>query len=333
MFDRVLVLVIGVTATLVLLWLILCHRVWRTWFVPAHANVVRGPRRYADIPIPGTRVVTADGAGITCWFFAGQKPVTLVVCGGYRCFPEETMPLVADLNAAGFNVVLMAWRGCGRSDSTQVTFGEKEPYDLRAAITEARSRFPGTRVGIVGLSFGASMAIFCAAAGEPVDALWVDGPFRDPISVMHDAVHRRLRIWGGIAVWPVATMLWLRHGLHVWRVRTDLAARLIPDIPKKVLMYRDDGLLPVWRSRELSRAAGWEGQVEWMNGAGHASAHDRNRDWYVRECVAFFDSVLAGGGSTGGHHPYLTPVDQSKGMDDDDYRDRHITPGILRDLA
>jgi hypothetical protein len=150
------------------------------------------------------------------------------------------------------------------------------------------------RVAVHGLSFGASMAVF-AAAREPVDALWVDGPFSDPLSVMADAVRRRLHVPGGLWVWPVALVALASRRIRIWNVRTGDVASRLPGVPVRVLVYPDDNLVPIRRSLDICRQAGWRDNCRLMYGMGHASAIDFERVEYIAEAASFYRATLLQG--------------------------------------
>ncbi len=278
----------SVATLLFVLWLSVCVGTWRVFFGKAYRHSMKGRRRM--VPVPGEhRVVNStDGAPISYWGLEGELPIAVVVAPGYRARAEEAAPLAAEINAAGFHVAMVQWRGSSPDDTMAVTFGVREQHDLRSVIRDVRRRYPEFPIALVGISFGASMCILAAAQGEDVDALWLDGPFLDPVSVLCDAVVRRLHVAvGPLVAWPVAWVLRITRHVRIWEVAIDRAARRVPDIPLHVLIYDADKLVPFRRSVAVVDAAGWADNVERIGNLGHVYAFEDDPPLYVHKLKRF----------------------------------------------
>jgi alpha-beta hydrolase superfamily lysophospholipase len=281
-------------AAVVGFWAIVCIGTWRVFFGKPYLSSISGRRKLMEAP-PGKRyrVTAVDGLSISYWVVEGTLPVVLVLAPGYRSRVEEYGPVAARIASAGFTVALVRWRGCSAEDRSGVTFGVREQEDLRVVLKDVRRQWPGTPLALVGISFGASMAILAASAGEHVDALWLDGPFLDPISVLCDAVRRRFRIpFGPLVAWPVAWYTRLMRRVRIWNVRTDVAAKSAPKVPTRVLIYDSDRLVPLQRSLAVARAAGWTDDVERIEKLGHAYLFEADPETYVARLKGFIGEAL-----------------------------------------
>lgn len=69
------------------------------------------------------------------------------------------------MQARGLAALRFNFRGVGRSEGTH-DHGQGEQDDVRAALAEAESRFPGLPIILGGFSFGSSMALQ-AGVGDP----------------------------------------------------------------------------------------------------------------------------------------------------------------------
>jgi alpha-beta hydrolase superfamily lysophospholipase len=286
--------VVGVSAAIA--WSFLTVRTWQVFLGAAYQSTVDGRRPTMRLHGERRMVPARDGVSLSYWYLQGHLPVMVVLSWGYRCQAEESMPLAAQINAAGFPVAMVRWRGCNREDGAEVTWGVREHEDLVDIVADVRSRHPDLPVVLVGRSFGAGMSILAASRAADVEALWLDGPFRDPVSVMCDAVHRKLHLRvGPLIAWPLAWWARLRRGLRLGALRVDRAARHLPRVPVRVLMYTEDKLVPPGRSMAVADAAGWTAaDIQWVRGLGHAFSFENDPAAYVEMLAEFIRSqVLA----------------------------------------
>jgi len=76
--------------------------------------------------------------------------------------------------AQGLAAFRFNFRGVGRSEGVH-DYGQGEQDDVRAALDEAESRFPGLPIVLGGFSFGSSMALRVGVADPRVLALFALG--------------------------------------------------------------------------------------------------------------------------------------------------------------
>ena len=139
-----------------------------------------GTRSAAEVTVCAANALTADGvrlSGIHCPADGGST--VLVHCHGFTHHTRHpaTRPVIAAL-ARHAPVVAFDMRGHGRSGGRS-TVGDREPLDLDAAVTWARSA-GYERVVTVGFSLGAAVALRQAAGGttRPDAVVAVSGPAR-----------------------------------------------------------------------------------------------------------------------------------------------------------
>jgi uncharacterized protein len=63
------------------------------------------------------------------------------------------------LSRAGYSILLFDFQGHGESTGTGITFGFLESRDATAAVNFVRERFPGEKIGVIGMSLGAASAL------------------------------------------------------------------------------------------------------------------------------------------------------------------------------
>ncbi len=112
---------------------------------------------------------------------AVQPKGTVLVLHGYGDSRENMVHWALHLAQQGYRAVLVDLRGHGRSTGNWIGYGAFEAADLRQVIDdlERRNLLAG-RLGVVGLSYGASVGLQFAGADERVAAVVALEPFSDP---------------------------------------------------------------------------------------------------------------------------------------------------------
>ncbi|MFT3830281.1 MAG: alpha/beta fold hydrolase [Opitutaceae bacterium] len=116
---------------------------------------------------------------------AVQPKGTVLVLHGYGDSRENMIHWALYLAQEGYRVVLVDLRGHGRSSGDWIGYGAFEVADLRHVIDdlERRNLLAG-RLGVLGLSYGASVGLQLAGADERVAAVVALEPFSDPRSAI-----------------------------------------------------------------------------------------------------------------------------------------------------
>jgi dipeptidyl aminopeptidase/acylaminoacyl peptidase len=258
-------------------------------------------------------VVTAeDGSAMAGWLLLRSESAPAVLaCGGYRGRRADLLGISSALWRAGFNVLLFDYRGHGDSSAAAsrpapVTVGYRELADARAALGVLRERFPGSRLGVIGFSMGAAIALMVAAREPGVGAVVADSPF----TTLRDIVRYRIRRAAG----PIASP-WTRPlgdaivALADRRLRgrlgfgfTDVeplreATRLTQ--PLLLVHGEADRDVPAEHSRQIAAAAARAGvplETWFVPNASHCQAYFLDRPGYCRRVAGFFGRHLGGRG-------------------------------------
>jgi len=127
---------------------------------------------------------SADGVKLRGWYvnslskddillheaWKRQRPA-VVLCHGYGASRDQMLyPLGSELTSAGYDVLLMDFRGHGQSGDAPVSFGETEAADVAAAVQFLQSQ-PGVdpeRIGVVGAGMGGYAAIVSGPRSKAV---------------------------------------------------------------------------------------------------------------------------------------------------------------------
>jgi pimeloyl-ACP methyl ester carboxylesterase len=109
---------------------------------------------------------------------AGPPKGTLVFLHGYLQDRRFLTPWAIRLAQAGYRCVLLDLRGHGESTGKHISFGAYESADVSAVIDDlARRGWDVSRVGLFGVSYGASVALLAAGRDARVKAVVAFEPF------------------------------------------------------------------------------------------------------------------------------------------------------------
>lgn len=261
-------------------------------------RAVLHPGRWGDGPTPAARgwvyrdVSFKDPAGLTLrgWWIPGTNGRTLVMVHGWTSSRREPMDKAAYLHAAGYNILVFDLRGHGTSGGSYTTMGLKEPQDVRAAVTLARSLSRGP-IALFGYSMGASTVLEEAASDPRVSAVIEDSGFASLSDVMNFDFTRTTRL----PAWPFdAAMLAIAQlDMHFnpAQVRPVLAAARLHK-PLLVILGTADTMVPPGQGLEIFRAAGGPKALLVVPGAGHVAGFRIAQPLYEQTVLGFLSQHL-----------------------------------------
>ncbi len=115
---------------------------------------------------------------------------TLLLLHGYMDAKENMMHWALCMAEAGWRCVLLDLRGHGRSTGDIIGFGAFEVQDLSQVIDDLQKRgLMGDKVGVVGVSYGASMGLLLAAQDKRVGAVVALEPFSNAAKALVEFAH------------------------------------------------------------------------------------------------------------------------------------------------
>lgn len=237
---------------------------------------------------------TADGLTLSGWWLPRPDSRRVVVgLAGHRSAKSDLLGIGSGLWRAGDNVLIFDWRSRGQSEVAQHSLAYYELRDAAAAVEYALGRVPGGKLGLIGFSMGASVALLLAARDARVAAVVADSPFTGIAEVVaHGAARRRLP---ARLVVPLADALtgW-RYGYRFGAVRPIEAVPALSPRPLLLIHGRADSLIPVSHAHALYEAARAPKERWLIDGAEHCGGYFADRAAYVDRVAAFFEQHLGG---------------------------------------
>jgi uncharacterized protein len=237
-------------------------------------------------------LLTNDGLRLSAWWLPQPASQRVVIgLAGHRSPKSDLLGIGSGLWRAGNNVLLFDWRSRGQSDVAQHSLAYYELRDAEAAVAYALKRIPAARIGLMGYSMGASVALLLGSREPRVAAIVADSPFTGIAEVVaHGAA--QLRLPPQLVV-PMADRLtsW-RYGYRFGAVRPIEAVAAISPRPLLLIHGAADSLIPVSHAHELFDAAREPKQCWIVEEAEHCGAYFADRSGYVARAAAFFEQYL-----------------------------------------
>ncbi len=239
---------------------------WPYWRTPADADIY-----YRDLTL-----TTSDDVHISAWSVPVGEPSAPTVLLGHGLLGSKVgmLRFVPWLHDAGYNVMLLDFRGHGDSDPRPSSIGPDEVRDIQACLDWLDANGTGDRVAGLGLSLGASALVNTAVQDERLDALILDSLFAE---------------WGdtdfaqGYRLPPD----WLVPGV-------PSPEALMPRIhvPVFIIHGTADILTHEDHARRLYRAAN-EPKELWINDSGHAWSAWTYPQLYQQKVLDFLSGSLS----------------------------------------
>ena len=234
---------------------------------------------------------SASGTTIHGWRVAGQpgKGVVILMHGVHA----NRLSLVARaefLSRAGYSVLLFDFQGHGESTAKTITFGFLESRDATAAVNYVREKFPGEKIGVIGISLGGASALL-AQPPLPVSALVLESSFPTIYQATEDRMVMRFGFLGKLATPLLTCQLKPRLGIGPGDLKPiERAAKIT--VPKFFIAGTADRDTTLPESQALFAAAAEPKQLWLLDGAAHVDMHVFAKAEYEQRVLAFLAKNL-----------------------------------------
>jgi hypothetical protein len=244
-------------------------------------------------PSAGYRTVhltTSDHLDLKAWYHPSRNGAAVLMLSGGGGDIGGTLSHARMLVRHGYGVLLFGGRGTGDSEGTVNSYGWGREKDAAAALDylATRADVDRGRVGALGLSTGADMAVDIAARRDDVKAVVADGTaaigYEDVKAYTRNPV-TRLNGWV------------MFKALEIIEGRSGPKASLADQIARSrasTLLIAAGAIEKGW-GELYDRAGGDRSQLWYLPHATHTAALRQYPREYERRVVSFFDARLAAG--------------------------------------
>lgn len=226
------------------------------------------------------------------WLSRPQTERVIVACPGYRCSKSDLMGICTALWRAGFNVLLFDYHGHGAGRGVPVTLAYREVQDFLGALDYALGRLPNARIGVIGFSMGASIAIMGSAHRRDVCAVVADSPFTSHADIVAYAIHHVTHLPGRPFAWLADHFLDRRAGYRHTDVQPIRDVVALAPRPLLIIHGAQDATIPVAHAQHIYERAGCPKELWIGAGADHCGTYFLDRRAYCERVTQFFEHAL-----------------------------------------
>lgn len=219
----------------------------------------------------------------------------VLVCHGVAHDKRSGIRFVQFLLREGYTLLLIDFRNHGESDGQVTTYGYYEKHDLLSGIRYLR--YPvgiKGRIGVLGASMGASIAILAAAESKEIDAMVLDSPFASLKKVAFERAMQITKLPRFLLFLPMQmAFLWI-HLFDRFDVPAVEPSAKIKDVHCPVFLIHgtEDLKIPVQHSKEIFANAVGEKDLWIVDKVGHLGAYLADPSQYHQRVLEFFRKNL-----------------------------------------
>jgi pimeloyl-ACP methyl ester carboxylesterase len=272
----------------IILGVIIVWNIGSILIAPANGPVGNPPAGLAAEPI---EFPSASGATLHGWLVAGQASQgVIILMHGVHANRRALISRAQLLARNGYTVLLFDFQAHGESIGKQITFGFLESRDATAAVDFVRKKFPGEKIGIIGISLGAASALL-AEPPLQVNALVLESAYPTIYQAVEDRMVMRLGFLGKLTTPLLTGQLKPRLGFGVKDLQPIQHVGKIT-IPKFFIAGTADRDTTRAESQALFDAAAEPKQLWLVEGAAHVDMLGYAKAEYERRVLAFLAASL-----------------------------------------
>ncbi|NTV62806.1 MAG: alpha/beta fold hydrolase [Oscillochloris sp.] len=241
-------------------------------------------------------VTTPDQLRLACWYVPAENRAAIILLHGEGGDRQMLLAHLRLLAQRGYGVLSCDRRAHGASDGEQRSWGWLEVGDVGAmlAFVQRQPEVDPARIGVLGFSMGAQIALRAAAQYPTIRAIVADGPVPATVGDLFPP--------SGPSEWPRAGIDWLDN----WFVDRLLEHALRMPAPAPVVTAVAQRAQPLLlmstgqsgHGRELRQVAWFFAQARapkdrWeLPAVGHGEGLARYPADYAQQVLGFFEPIL-----------------------------------------
>ena len=243
--------------------------------------------------LPGARDVTftaPDGVTLSGWYVPGRNGAAVILLHGSHGDRTSTEDHLRFLSRAGYGVLTFDARGHGESGGHTNALGWRADEDVAGAVAFLRNQqgIDANRIGMLGLSMGAEVALRAAANGTPLKAVVADGAGASTTGDNRLVSHGRLA-----PLYYAVSWLTMRQAALLSTYQEPAPLKSIVDrINAPTLLIATNWQDELTIDRKFRALIGPNANLWHVSDAGHTQSLRKHPAQYTARVTDFFSSAL-----------------------------------------
>ena len=243
------------------------------------------------------RFPSDDGVDLSALLLTPERANgnVVLICHGLAHDKKSGIRFTQYLLREGYRLMAIDFRNHGESEGDVTTYGYYEKKDLLAAVEYLRKTYgPGPRIGVLGASMGASIALQAAAETDELSGLVLDSPFASLKSITYEWADQKTHMPRLLLHVPMHLGYFLYElytNCKVPEIEPMVKAREI-SCPIFLIHGENDDKIPAHHSREIFENAAGDKELWIAKGVGHLGAYIYHRHEYETRVLQFFRRTM-----------------------------------------
>ena len=239
---------------------------------------------------------SSDGILISALHLKPSQPNgnAILICHGLAHDKLSGIRYVQYLLKEGYELVLIDFRNHGQSEGTITTYGHFERQDLLGTIRYLREQGFQGKLGILGASMGAAIALLTAAETDEISVMVLDSPYAS-LQQMCDAWARKVTKFPELFIkLPVQLAYWwlfLMYRFWVPEIAPCISAQSVR-CPVFLIHGGADQRIPSFHSEQIYENLPGEKELWIAQDVDHLGVYLRHTEEYEQRVVGFFHKHL-----------------------------------------
>jgi len=247
------------------------------------------------LPCEELNLKTAEGINLSCWLIKALHMArgTILYLHGVSESKIVGLPLAKKFHASGYNVFLYDSRRHGNSGGSYCTYGFYEKHDTTTIINYLMKRpdLDVGKIGLLGASMGAAVAIQVAAMDNRVVAVVAESGFATLRTIFDDYQRRMIKL-----PWHYLRNIVIKRSEQLAHFKASAVSPLDAvknvHVPLFILHGTADSLIKHTYSEMLYNNAAGPKELWFIPGAKHDDMATIGGEEYERRILEFFEKNL-----------------------------------------